>query len=165
MIFSTVHHFTFISKGTPGLKNLVVLLKLIFTGDLVKQMVLSTTSSCFPVASSITLASTNKRFPSGNHSFFGCFRRRSVLTMTLATPSFNYTDKNAQHGYGWRSTDNRIGHRIGPIFSNIDKTSDRQNMTIVIDVIFQNVVITRAFRGIQKVNTYWHVEKSPNLER
>ena len=128
-------------------------------------MVLSTTSSCFPVASSITLASTNKRFPSGNHSFFGCFRRRSVLTMTLATPSFNYTDKNAQHGYGWRSTDNRIGHRIGPIFSNIDKTSDRQNMTIVIDVIFQNVVITRAFRGIQKVNTYWHVEKSPNLER
>ena len=32
-----------------------------------------------------------------------------------------------------RSTDDRIGHRIGPIFGNIGKTSDRQNLTVLTD--------------------------------
>jgi hypothetical protein len=80
---------TFTSKGTPGLKNLGDLLKPIWRGVLVKYIVLSKAFSSCPVACSITLASMNNRFPSGNQAIFGCCFSTSVDTVRSALPARN----------------------------------------------------------------------------
>ena len=81
---------TLISKGTPGLKNLGDLLKLILKGVLVKYIVLSKAFSSCPVACSITLASITRRFPSGNQGILACVLSRSVDMTTSATPLRSY---------------------------------------------------------------------------